>query len=200
MKQVLNTLHKLQQELKAPKDQKNDYGNYKYRSAESILESLKPLLAKYNAVLTLSDKMLNEGMRYHIEATATLYDLESGESISTTACAREADSRKGMDDAQVTGSTSSYARKYALNGLFCIDDTKDLDTNEFHKESKAKKQKAEEEEKQLIGDAGVEYLETLIIETNTDPVKVLGYYKVDSLNQLTVGQYESLRKELEGRK
>ena len=125
----------IQSELKAPKNQWNDFGKYNYRSAEDILEAVKPLLKKHECHLTISDEMVVLGDRYYVKATATL--AKEGESISTTAYAREEESKKGMDSSQITGSTSSYARKYALNGLFCIDDTKDSDfTNTHGKEVK----------------------------------------------------------------
>ena len=125
----------IQSELKAPKNQWNDFGKYNYRSAEDILEAVKPLLKKHECHLTISDEMVVLGDRYYVKATATL--AKEGESISTTAYAREEESKKGMDASQITGSTSSYARKYALNGLFCIDDTKDSDfTNTHGKEVK----------------------------------------------------------------
>lgn len=138
-------LLKIQQELKAPKGQYNSFGNYKYRSAEDILESVKPLLAKHKAVLTLSDTAEAVGDRVYIKATATLSDAEireqdkanltSYDNISVSAYARETDVKKGMDSSQITGSASSYARKYALNGLFAIDDTKDSDTDEQRKQA-----------------------------------------------------------------
>ena len=119
-------LFEIQQGLKAPKGQKNDFGNYNYRSAEDILTAVKPLLKKAKCVLTLSDTVINMGNRNYVEARVTLgFGIDS---ISVTASAREAETRKGMDDSQITGATSSYARKYALNGLFAIDDTKDADT------------------------------------------------------------------------
>jgi hypothetical protein len=120
----------IQSELKAPKNQWNDFGKYNYRSAEDILEAVKPLLKKHECHLTISDEMVVLGDRYYVKATATL--AKEGESISTTAYAREEESKKGMDSSQITGSTSSYARKYALNGLFCIDDTKDPDYTNTH--------------------------------------------------------------------
>jgi hypothetical protein len=123
IKQILN---KIQTELHAPKGQFNKFGNYKYRSCEDILEALKPLLKETGAILTVSDEVVQVGDRYYIKATATLSNEESH--IFATAFAREPESRKGMDDAQVSGATSSYARKYSLNGLFCIDDTRDTDT------------------------------------------------------------------------
>ena len=113
--------------MKAPKGQVNDYGGYKYRSCEDILEAVKPLLEKYDVVLTICDSLEMCGEWHYIKATATLIDTETGEHISNNAYAREAECKKGMDVSQVTGASSSYARKYALNGLFCIDDTKDAD-------------------------------------------------------------------------
>lgn len=122
----MKALQQIQSELKAPKGQLNKFGGYKYRSCEDILEALKPLLAKHNAVVLLSDDIVLVGSRFYVKATATFKTAE--ESISVTAFAREAETKKGMDESQITGSASSYARKYALNGLFGIDDTKDADT------------------------------------------------------------------------
>lgn len=119
-------LQEIQSELKAPKGQTNTFGGYKYRSCEDILEALKPVLAKYQAAVILSDEIVQLGERWYVKATATLKSKEGD--ISVTAYARETETRKGMDESQITGSASSYARKYALNGLFCIDDTKDADT------------------------------------------------------------------------
>lgn len=124
---VYEKLLMVQSELKAPKNQRNNFGNYNYRSAEDILEAVKPLCAAHKAAITLSDKPVFIAPRFYIEATATFTDVESMEGISVTAYAREDDSKKGMDGAQVTGAASSYARKYALNGLLCVDDTKDAD-------------------------------------------------------------------------
>lgn len=120
----LNTIQSL---LKAPKDQYNKFGNYKYRNCEDILEAVKPLLFSQSCTLTISDEIVMIGTRYYVRATATIKNA-NGETEMTTAYAREDESKKGMDASQITGSTSSYARKYALNGLFCIDDTKDSDS------------------------------------------------------------------------
>ena len=122
---ITETLSAIQTELSAPKGQFNKFGGYAYRSCEDILEALKPLLKKYKACVTISDDIVMVGDRVYVKATATL--TAEGESITATAFAREAEDKKGMDSAQVTGSTSSYARKYALNGLFAIDDNKDPD-------------------------------------------------------------------------
>lgn len=119
-------LQEIQHKLKAPKNQRNNFGGYNYRSCEDILEALKPVLAEYNAAIVLSDSVELVGNRVYVKATATLKTQEGD--ISVTAFAREAETRKGMDESQITGSASSYARKYALNGLFGIDDTKDADT------------------------------------------------------------------------
>ena len=132
---MIEKLSRIQAELKAPKSQRNNFGNYNYRSCEDILEAVKPLLAREGLVLTITDSIEMVGNRYYVKATATVTDGEK--SISTTAYAREADGRKGMDESQVTGSSSSYSRKYALNGLFCIDDTKDADTMDNTEKPKA---------------------------------------------------------------
>ena len=123
----------IQRELKAPKDQRNTFGNYNYRSCEDILEEVKPLLD--GAILTLSDEMVEVGGRVYVKATALFIDGDYEK--ATTAFAREPEDRKGMDASQITGTASSYARKYALNGLFLIDDTKDADTMDNTKKDKA---------------------------------------------------------------
>jgi hypothetical protein len=122
-----------QTELKAPKGNFNSFGKYKYRSAEDILEAVKPVNAKYGLLLTLSDEPIFIGDWHYIKATATISDGEK--ELSVTAYARESLQKKGMDDSQITGTASSYARKYALNGLYLIDDTKDADTDEYQKQS-----------------------------------------------------------------
>ena len=134
MSDFLKRVGMAQAELKAPKNQYNSFGKYNYRSCEDILEAAKPINKKYGLVLLLTDKPVCIGQRYYIEATARLYDIESEQFIEATASAREADTKKGMDDSQVTGTASSYARKYALNGLYNIDDTKDADTDAYKKQ------------------------------------------------------------------
>ena len=131
-KSLNRTLSGIQAELKAPKGQFNQFGKYKYRSCEDILEAVKPLLAKKNVVLTITDDMILLGNRYYVKATVTLSnDLAEGSNcIQSTAFAREAETKKGMDESQITGAASSYARKYALNGLLLIDDNKDADTQD----------------------------------------------------------------------
>lgn len=135
MKELIN----IQSELKAPKSQFNSFGKYSYRSAEDILEAVKPLLKKYDCHLTVSDEMVQLGDRFYVKATATISKASGDGEVSVSAYAREEEVKKGMDASQITGSTSSYARKYALNGLLCIDDTKDSDSTNTHgKEEPAK--------------------------------------------------------------
>ena len=122
---------KIQVELKAPKNLFNKFGNYKYRNAEGICEAVKPYLQQYNVNLILRDSIDDVAGRVYVKATATLYDCESDSHVEAFAYAREAEMKKGMDESQITGTASSYARKYALNGLFLLDDTKDADTDEF---------------------------------------------------------------------
>ena len=125
-------LMKVQSKLKAPKGQYNSFGRYSYRSCEDILEALKPLLAEVEAIVNVSDEVKLIGDRFYVEATAMFLDCETGDSVVARASAREDETKKGMDLAQVTGSVSSYARKYALNGLFAIDDNKDSDATNTH--------------------------------------------------------------------
>lgn len=132
-------LLEIQTELKAPKGQYNSFGKFNYRSCEDILEAVKPLLKKHNCTLTVSDELVNIGDRYYVKASATIMEIDSADSITNTAYAREAESKSGMDASQITGTASSYARKYALNGLFLIDDTKDADTDDFVKQTSEKK-------------------------------------------------------------
>lgn len=127
---IMGKLCEIQHDLKAPKGQRNTFGNYNYRSCEDILEAVKPLLHDAGLVLTLSDTIEEVGGRVYVESTATLTDGTA--TVTNTAYARESETKRGMDDSQITGTASSYARKYALNGLFCIDDTKDADTDEYH--------------------------------------------------------------------
>ena len=144
---VSEKLMRVQGELKAPKNQYNSFGKYKYRSCEDILEGLKPVLSKYKASLYLSDSLELVGDRYYVKVTATFVDAETNEQIQNTAYARESADKKGMDDSQITGATSSYARKYALNGLFLIDDTKDADSDEYQNQTNKTTEKAKVNQK-----------------------------------------------------
>ena len=129
---IYEKLSKVQTELKAPKNQFNGFGKYKYRNCEDILEAVKPLLAKNKLTMIISDEIEHIGERFYIKSTIELFDVETSETITTSKFAREEEIKKGMDASQLTGSTSSYATKYALNGLFLIDDTKDADATNNH--------------------------------------------------------------------
>ena len=147
-KSIYAALQAVQRDLKAPKAQNNSFGKYKYRSAEDILEAVKPLLNDNGLILTLDDDVVVVGDRFYIKVTATVIDSVTGDNIITHALAREPLVKKGMDDSQITGTASSYARKYALNGLFCIDDTKDADTDEYRTET-VERNKAQENMKRM---------------------------------------------------
>lgn len=131
---IYEKLMNIQSELKAPKNLTNKFGNFKYRNCESILEALKPLLKKYRCTLKLSDELVSIGNRNYIQTTARLIDLDSEASIDNTAYAREAEERKGMSEEMLTGSCSSYCRKYCLNGLLLIDDTEDIDSGNIEEQ------------------------------------------------------------------
>lgn len=142
---IYDKLLAVQAELKAPKGQYNSFGKYHYRSCEDILEAVKPLCKAHGATVVVTDTLEQIGNRYYVHATANFYDAETGEHTSVSAYAREPDSKKGMDDCQITGTASSYARKYALNGLFCIDDTKDADTDAYANQMRSGKAEKQEE-------------------------------------------------------
>lgn len=140
----------IQQALKAPKGQYNSFGKYHYRSCEDIVEAAKPLCAKNDCVLTVTDSVVDISGRVYVMATATLWDCAEEKRMSVTAYAREPKEKKGMDESQITGMASSYARKYALNGLFCIDDTKDADTDEAQMPEQEKKKRPAPQEKSAL--------------------------------------------------
>lgn len=197
---IYEKLATIQQELKAPKNQYSDYGGYYYRSCEDILEGLKPCLEKVNALVVLSDELVLVGDRYYIKATATLIDIESTERISNTAFARETESRPKMDASQITGSSSTYARKYALNGLFCIDDVKDADSMDNRqleeKKPEAGKKKPEAEPKKIensvISEVKVKALLARCDKEGVEPGKILKLYKVNSIADLTEAKYANI--------
>ena len=141
---IYEKLTEVQNELKAPKSKYNSFGKYNYRSCEDILEAVKPILKAKRLAMTVKDDVFNIGERFYIMATVTVFDCESEEKVTTTAYAREDADKKGMDGSQMTGSSSSYARKYALNGMFAIDDTKDADSwNTHDKDRTVEKKEAE---------------------------------------------------------
>lgn len=179
---IYEKLMKVQQELKAPKGQYNSFGKYKYRSCEDILEAVKPLLEKNKLTLTLTDTIVPASeTRFYVKATAKVIDIESGETIENTAFAREEAEKKGMDGSQITGTASSYARKYALNGLFLIDDTKDADTDEYVEQNNQVK---------LITKAQIKKLGELV----DDIPAMLNYYKIDKIENMS---YEDAKKTIE---
>lgn len=186
-------LMNIQSELKAPKGQYNSFGKYKYRSCEDILEAIKPLLKENACVLTISDSVEMVGDRFYIKATATLRDTESADEISVTAYAREAEDKKGQDSSQVTGATSSYARKYALNGLFCIDDTKDADTDEHRQQQEKSGGKAAPKQHKPAGLTKDELMDKVVALCDAKRLKVSDICmmsKVNSLEDLTVDRLE----------
>lgn len=196
---VYEKLIKVQAELKAPKSKFNSFGKYKYRSLEDILEGVKPLLEKNKASLVITDSIEQVGDRYYLKATATFIDTENGESVSNSALARESADKKGQDDSQITGTASSYARKYALNGLFLIDDTKDADTDEAHVEKEARAEKAKDDEKNEalvtdIGDMKIAPVKVNVLKGDIDSglmneEKMLAYFKVEKLEDVTEKQF-----------
>ena len=196
---VYEKLIKVQAELKAPKSKYNSFGKYKYRSLEDILEGVKPLLEKNKASLVISDSIEQVGDRFYLKATATFIDTENGESVSNSALARESADKKGMDDSQITGTASSYARKYALNGLLLIDDTKDADTDEAHIEKEARAEKAKDDEKNEalvtdIGDMKIAPVKVNVLKGDIDSglmneEKMLAYFKVEKLEDVTEKQF-----------
>ncbi len=169
----MKELLQIQSELKAPKGQFNAYGKYKYRSCEDILEAVKPILKKNNCTLLLSDSLIYVGERYYIKATATLVNAE-GKSVSTEAYAREEETKKGMDASQITGASSSYARKYALNGLLCIDDNKDSDTTNTGDNAPAAPAKASKEDNAEVEKA---IAEINAAKSKDELVKAIAKYK-----------------------
>jgi len=157
----------IQLALKAPKDNYNAFGKYKYRSCEDILEAVKPILNELSCTLTLSDELINLGDRYYVKSTATLR-YKDEEPIITTAYAREAETQKGFDAMQLTGSTSSYARKYNLNGLLLIDDTKDSDVTNMHgKEEKPKEKRVKESVSATEQTISKNDIEALLLDCST---------------------------------
>ena len=182
----------VQQKLKAPKNQYNKFGDFHYRSCEDIQEALKPLLAEVKAVLLTGDEVVQIGSRFYIKATAVFRDTESPEQIINTAYAREGEEKPKMDVAQVTGSSSSYARKYALNGLFCIDDTKDPDTrnNEAQPaQPKAQTSKSKGSSQKKLSRAELDRLKGEAARTGTDLSKVCERYMVNTIEELTQENY-----------
>jgi len=172
----MEILNKIQKELKCPKNQMNTFGNYKFRNCEDILEAVKPLLG--TATLVLNDEIVMIGDRYYVKATAILTD--GNNKVSSTAFARESLDKKGMDVAQITGAASSYARKYALNGLFCIDDTKDADTTNTQNGNDV----------EYISPAEVSNLLDLLLGAKGTEASFVKFMKAESLEKILKKDYQ----------
>lgn len=211
---ILRKLATIQQTLSAPKNQYNKFGGYKYRSCEDILEGLKPCMEATKTAIVLTDDVVEINSRSYVKATATLLDCESDSlnaTISNTAYAREEESKKGMDSSQITGAASSYARKYALNGLFCIDDTKDADTMNNTEKNESGKSKQEKEKKgssnseqiqmqpipQYIDKVKQDSLKMLMDKKGVKMESVLDRYEISDLSYMTLKQYTDAMKGLE---
>ena len=188
---IYEKLAAIQADLKAPKGQYNSFGKYNYRSCEDILEAVKPLLKANGVILRLYDEVIQIGDRYYIKATAHLSDAKTEEGTSNTAYAREQEIKSGMDASQITGTASSYARKYALNGLFLIDDTKDADTDEHAKQTGAKPKEDKKASAAQI---------KLIKELSQDVTTITSYYKVEKVEDLTTAQASEVIGKLKGAK
>ncbi|WP_082881347.1 ERF family protein [Lederbergia galactosidilytica] len=187
----------VQRQLKAPKGQYNSFGKYSYRSAEDILEAVKPLNAEQGLLLTLTDEPILIGDWHYIKATATITDGENNHSV--TAYARESETKKGMDSSQITGTASSYARKYALNGLYLIDDTKDADTDSYHKQNNnaprnnTQSNSITSEQVGLIKTKAKQFAQA----RNRTEQEVYDVLKITDITQLTEPQAESVIKQLD---
>jgi len=192
---IYSILSNIQQNLKAPKNQFNKFGNYSYRSCEDILEGVKPFLA--NCSLVLNDEIVLIGERYYVKSTATLHSLTDSGSVSAVAYARESQIKKGMDEAQITGAASSYARKYALNALFCIDCTKDADSMSYQAQEVINNQPKKTGQSKKITDQDIALISDLIRLTQTDIKVFYDYYKIDKIEQLTHEQFLSAKSMLE---
>ena len=179
-------LMRIQTQIKAPKNLYNSFGKYNYRNAESICEAVKPFLEKENVSLILVDDMVAIGNRYYLKATARLLDNENNESIEVSAFAREPEQKKGMDESQITGTASSYARKYALNGLFLLDDTKDADTDEYHNQTAYQQAN---ENKTTVTSEQVGKLKLEMIRTGATEQYICEYYKLNKLIDMTQEQF-----------
>lgn len=179
---------KIREELKCPKNQYNSFGKYSYRSCEDILEAVKPLLTKYELSLTISDDIVQVGERYYVKATCRIHDKEGKEIISNTAYAREEEEKKGQDGSQITGTSSSYARKYCLNGLFLIDDTKDADTDEYTKETNKETKSKKEVKVEPITQDQIKLIHTLINGNEELHQKTINHYGVDSVKDMSKAQ------------
>lgn len=195
---IREKLMNIQKRLNAPKNKYNSFGGYTYRSCESILEAVKPLAYEYGCIILLDDVTYMEGDWHYIQAIATITDVVTGESISASSQAREPETKKGMDSAQVTGATSSYARKYALNGLLDIDDSKDADTDENHIEKDARSA-VEKKEEPKVDARQVKQLTDLAKDVGSDINSICEWAHVQTLQDMTKRQWVAAVKHLEAK-
>lgn len=204
---IYEKLMNIQEKLNVPKNQLNKFGGYNFRSCEDILEAVKPLLKENKLALQISDEIVPLGDRYYVRATATLIDTEDKDDnarIKNVGYAREEENKKGMDASQVTGATSSYARKYALNGLFCIDDTKDADTDEYQSQqrnnqnNKTNNQQTKQNNQVKTITLAQQKRLFALANGNNDVVKnVIGRYKYTKTEQIKMSDYDKICTEIE---
>lgn len=193
-------LFKIQQEMNVPKDLYNKYGNFYYRNAETILAEFKKAAKDLKLVLLLNDEIVEIAGKVYVKATASITDYETNEEVLATAYAREADKKTGMDDAQITGAASSYARKYALNGLFLLDDVKDPDSDEYKNQQGKDEQQTESSAIQnnrntkspKVNQNHIISLRKTFEEKGIDESKVLVMYKVKKIEDLTIKQFKNI--------
>lgn len=193
-------LFKIQQEMNVPKDLYNKYGNFYYRNAETILAEFKKATKDLKLVLLLNDEIVEIAGKVYVKATASITDYETNEEVLATAYAREADKKTGMDDAQITGAASSYARKYALNGLFLLDDVKDPDSDEYKNQQGKDEQQTESSATQnnrntkspKVNQNHIISLRKTFEEKGIDESKVLVMYKVEKIEDLTINQFKNI--------
>lgn len=191
-----NKLMEIQTKIKAPKNLYNTFGKYRYRNAESIYEAVKPFLEEQKCSLVLTDEIVEIGGRVYVKATATLCDIETSEKISISAYAREAEQKTGMDASQITGTASSYARKYALNGLFLLDDTKDADDTDENGQTEADKaeafdKKADEIAAMKIAPVKVGIIKKKCADDGIPEEKVLKLYKINRFEDMSEKQFKN---------
>ena len=198
-KPIYAALMAVQADLKAPKSQHNFFGKYDYRSAEDIIEAVKPLLKENGLFLTMSDDIVLIGDRYYVKATVSVTDIVTGESVQTSALAREAAQKKGMDESQVTGTASSYARKYALNGLLAIDDNRDADTDEYQQQTSKAPVKASHNEDVMAKAKRQLKAEVDRIGCTWDEVRAISGLKLGKTEtkKMSVGEVSNLAANLE---
>ena len=195
---ITEILHSIQQQLKAPKGQFNEFGNYRYRSCEDILEAVKPLLAEHKAALTINDEVVSVGNRIYVMATATLAVGEN--TVCVSAYAREPENKRGMDEAQITGATSSYARKYALNGLFAIDDTKDPDATNTHEKEKETPKAKPTKPVPVKGNITKEQQSTImdmVAEAGVDVDKILAFCGCKTFETIPAAMFDTVMNKLQ---